>query len=157
MVAIKTIRLVHLLSYVLVTSQVLFYLFILSDSLKLVSLGNFFELRKIIDSMMAGRFKFMYYSCLSLSIFLVVITAREPFSAFFISSLAALLFLSVDLFITVKGSLPLNALSHCYPLGSDNTDWESVRSQWLSLMKYRGMAIIVGMVALLWGLVFGRN
>ena len=66
MIAIKSIRILHLLSYVLVTSQVLFYLFILCKALKAVSLENYFELRKVIDSLMIKRFKFMYYSCLAL-------------------------------------------------------------------------------------------
>ncbi len=65
MIAIKSIRLLHLLSYLLVTSQVLFYLFILCDALKAVSLENYFEQRKVIDSLMVRRFRFMYYSCLA--------------------------------------------------------------------------------------------
>ena len=54
MIVIKSIRLLHLISYVLVTSQVLFYLFILCEALKAVSLENYFEQRKVIDSLM-GR------------------------------------------------------------------------------------------------------
>jgi len=157
MMAIKIIRLLHLLTYMLVTSQVLFYLFILSDSLKVVSLGNFFELRKAVDSMMIGRFKFMYYSCLACSLLAVVIAARHPSSAFFISSVLALIFLAVDLVVTVKGSLPLNSLSHSYQPGSESVEWEGVRIRWLNYMKYRGIAIVIGMIALLSGLVFGKN
>src|SRR5687768_8248588 len=114
MIAIKAIRLMHLLSYLLVTSQVLFYLFILSDALKAISLDGFFEQRKAIDSLMLGRFKLMYYSCLAISVLTVLIAARNPSSSFFISSLIALIFLIVDLAITIKGSLPLNAIAHTY-------------------------------------------
>jgi hypothetical protein len=157
MMTIKTIRLLHLLSYLLVTSQVLFYLFILSDAFKVISLDNFFEQRKVIDSLMIGRFKFMYYSCLALSGLVVILSVRNPASPFFISSAFALVFLGIDLIITVKGSQPLNSLAHTYGLASDTVDWETVRIQWLDYMKYRGISIIIGMAGLLAGLVFGKN
>jgi uncharacterized membrane protein len=157
MIAIKSIRLLHLISYLLVTSQVLFYLFILSDALKAVSLENYFEQRKIIDSLMITRFKAMYYSCLALSIVAVIVSVRQPASLFFVSSAIALILLSIDLAITVKGSLPLNALSHSYGAATDNVNWQEVRIQWLSYMKYRGIAMTMGMISLFAGLVFGKN
>lgn len=157
MIVIKSIRLLHLLSYVLVTSQVLFYLFILCKALKAVSLENYFELRKVIDSLMIKRFKFMYYSCLVLSIVVVIVSARQPASLFFISSATALMMLSVDLAITVRGSLPLNALSHSYGSTRENASWQKVRTQWLDYMKYRGIVITLGMAGLLAGLVFEKN
>lgn len=157
MIAIKSIRILHLLSYVLVTSQVLFYLFILCKAMKAVSLESYFELRKVIDSLMIKRFKFMYYSCLVLSIGAVLVSAGEPGSLFFITSVTALIFLSIDLAITVKGSLPLNALSHSFGSAAENVDWENVRIKWLDYMKYRGIAIILGMSGLLAGLVFEKN
>ena len=157
MIAIKFIRILHLLSYVLVASQVLFYLFILCKALKAVSLENYFELRKVIDSLMVKRFKFMYYSCLVLSIATVIASATEPASLFFISSAIALIFLSIDLAITLRGSVPLNALSHSYGSTSKNVSWENVRIQWLDYMKYRGIAIVLGMAGLLAGLVFEKS
>ena len=157
MIAIKLIRLLHLISYLLVTSQVLFYWFILCDALKAVSLENYFEQRKVIDSSMAKRFRFMYYTCLALSITAVVVSAGEPACFFFISSASSLILLSVDLTITVKGSLPLKALSHSYGASTENVNWENVRTQWLDYMKYRGITITLGMVGLLFGLVFENN
>ena len=157
MIAIKSIRLLHTLSYLLVTSQVLFYLFILNDALKKVSLESYFEQRKVIDSLMLTRFKAMYYGCLILTILAVMVASRHPSSLFFISSLVALIFLSVDLLITVKDSLPLNALSHSYKIEREDVNWEDVRSRWLNYMKYRGISITLGMTALLAGLVFGKN
>ena len=157
MIAIKSIRLLHLFSYLLVTSQVLFYLFILCDALKIVSLENYFEQRKVIDTLMGGRFRLMYYSCLALSILAVILSIKQPTSSFFISSIVALVFLAIDLAITVKGSLPLNALANTFGTGSGNVNWENVRIQWLDYMKYRGVAATIGMVSLLAGLVFGKN
>ena len=157
MIVIKSIRLLHLISYVLLTSQVLFYLVILCEALKAVSLENYFEQRKVIDSLMGGRFKLMYYSCIALSIAAVIVSAGHPASLFFISSVSALILLSVDLAITVKGSLPLNALSHSYGASIEKVNWEDVRIQWLDYMKYRGIAITLGMVGLLFGLVFEKN
>jgi hypothetical protein len=157
MIAIKSIRLLHLLSYLLVTSQVLFYLFILCDALKEVSLENYFEQRKVIDTLMGGRFRWMYYTCLALSIAAVILSIRQPKSLFFISTVAALVFLAIDLAITVKGSLPLNALANTFSTGSENENWARVRIQWLDYMRYRGVAATLGMVSLLAGLVFEKN
>ena len=147
----------HLSSYLLVTSQVLFYLFILSDALKAISLDSFFEQRKAIDSLMLGRFKLMYYSCLAISVLTVLIAARNPSSSFFISSLIALTFLILDLAITIKGSLPLNAIAHTYVPGSDGLEWEALRTEWLNYMRYRGILITLGMTTLFTGLVFGKS
>jgi hypothetical protein len=157
MIATKFIRVLHLLSYMLVSSQVLFYLFILCKALKAVSLDNYFELRKVIDSLMIQRFKFMYYSCIALSIVSVIVSAREPASLFFISSASALIFLSIDLAITIRGSVPLNSLSHSYGSTPEKVNWGNVRIQWLDYMKYRGIAIALGMAGLLAGLVFEKN
>ncbi len=157
MVVINTVRLLHLLSYVLVTSQVLFYLFILGDSLKVVSLDTFFELRKVIDSLMIGRFKLMYYSCLALSIIVVVLATKNPHAAFFISSAVALVCLAIDLAITIKGSMPLNALMHTYSPGDKSINWDDLRTQWLDYMKYRGVFICAGMLSLLVGLLVSKN
>jgi uncharacterized membrane protein len=157
MVAIKTVRLLHLLSYLLVTSQVLFYLFILCDSLKVISLENFIELRKVIDSLMIGRFKVMYYSCLALCVIAVVLAAKQPSSGFFITSVMALIFLIADLWITVRGSMPLNELMHTYTPGHSTADWETVRTQWLDYMKYRGIIITMGMTTLIGGLILAKH
>src|SRR4030095_10630434 len=99
MIAIKSIRLLHLLSYLLVTSQVLFYLFILCKALKAVSLKNYFEQRKVIDSLMVKRFKFIYFFCLSLNKGGRYFFCRPAGFFFFISSASALILLSVDLAI----------------------------------------------------------
>lgn len=157
MIAIKTLRVVHLFSFLLVTSQVLFYLFILSDALKAISLDGFFEQRKAIDTLMIGRFKAMYYSCLVLSILTVLATLRNPGSPFFISSSLALVCLALDLYITTQYSLPLNAIAHTYAPGKEGVEWETLRIQWLTYMKYRGVIITIGMMGLLIGLVFERN
>ena len=156
MIAIKSLRLLHLLSYLLVTSQVLFYLFILCDALKMISLENYFEQRKVIDTLMGSRFRLMYYSCLALSVLAVVFSVKQPTSLFFITAMAALIFLMLDLAITVKGSLPLNALANTFD-GSEKVDWNNVRIQWLDYMKYRGIAATIGMISLLAGLVFEKN
>jgi uncharacterized membrane protein len=136
---------------------VLFYLFILSDALKVISLDSFFEQRKAIDSLMIRRFTLMYYSCLGLSILAVILSARDISSPFFISSMLGLLFLTVDLFITIKLSIPLNALAHQYGKNFQNINWEEIRTQWLDFMKYRGIAITVGMTVLLTALLLEKK
>ena len=86
----------------------------------------------------------------------VVFSVKQPTSLFFITAMAALIFLMLDLAITVKGSLPLNALANTFD-GSEKVDWNNVRIQWLDYMKYRGIAATLGMISLLAGLVFEKN
>ena len=122
----------------------------------MISLVNYFEQRKVIDTLMGNRFRLMYYSCLALSVLAVVFSVKQPTSLFFITAMAALIFLMLDLAITVKGSLPLNALANTFD-GSEKVDWNNVRIQWLDYMKYRGIAATLGMISLLAGLVFEKN
>jgi hypothetical protein len=154
MVAIKIIRLFHLASYVIVTSQLLFYLVILGDAMKVISLNNYFEQRRVIDTLMNKRFRIIYYTCLLLSLLTTVLAARDVTSFFFISTAISFLCVAGDVVIAQKKNVPLNALSNTYAAGNKNQEWETIRTQWLKFIQYRGFLIVIGMIALLIGLVF---
>lgn len=152
----KTIQLLHLLCYVLVTSQLLFYLVILGDALKPISIHSFLEQRKSVDALMLKRWKYVYYACLLLSLAMVILSFKNPSSPVFISSVIALICVVADVAISQKGNTPLNILVNSYEPGKGNTDWEAVRVQWLNLVRTRGIIITIGMVSLLAGVVLNQ-
>lgn len=153
---IKIIRLLQVVSYLAVTSQLLFYLIILIDGLKVIPIEHFLEQRKVIDQLMIGRFKFMYYACLALSLLMVILTAKDPESLLFITTAIALVCLLVDVVVATKGNGPINALVNTYAGEGPYAGWEVVRTQWLGYIQYRGVAITIGMLSLLAGLVIGE-
>lgn len=154
MIVINIIRLLHLLSYLVIASQLVFYLVILGDAMKLISLNNYFEQRRVIDMLMNRRFKIMYYACLVLSLITTILAGVAPASLFFISTALAFLCVVADVVIAQKKNIPLNTLSNTYKSANENQEWENVRTQWLKFIHYRGLIIMIGMTALLLGLVF---
>jgi hypothetical protein len=90
MTLIKSIRLLHAVSYVLISSQLLFYMLVLTQAMKIVTLENFMELRKAIDPIFAGLPRILYYIALLLSLVAVIC----PFKIRDQSSLSLHVFLS---------------------------------------------------------------
>jgi hypothetical protein len=154
MIVIHIVRLLHLMSYLIVTSQLLFYLVILADAMKMISLNNYFEQRRVIDTLMNRRFRIIYYACLLLSLLTTLLAGFAPRSPFFISTTVAFLCVVIDVIIAQKKNIPLNRLSNTYVTGSENQEWEHIRTEWLKFIQYRGAFIVVGMIALLIGIVF---
>jgi hypothetical protein len=134
MIVINTVRFLHLLSYLVVTSQLLFYLVILSDAMKVISLDNYFEQRRVIDTLMNRRFRGMYYACLLLSLTTTILASVDVTSLFFISTAISFLCLIADVVIAQKKNIPLNVLSNTYSAGNENQEWENVRMQWLKFI-----------------------
>lgn len=152
MTIIKTIRLIHLLGYLLVTSQLLFYLVIFCDALKQTSIQNFMEHRVGVEQVIDPRLKVIYYLCLALSIMAVIISAKRTDSAYFITAAIALVCLLIDMMIAIKGNIPLNNMIR-EGLLQQHENWESVRIQWLNFIRIRGIFITIGMTSLLSGLI----
>jgi hypothetical protein len=144
---------VHLVAYLIVTSQLLFYLVILGNAMKSISLNSYFELRKVVDTLMNQRFRIIYYTCLFLSLLTIIFASAMPESSFFITTTLAFICLVVDVFIAQRKNVPLNKLSNTYVTKSADHDWQDVRTQWLKYIRYRGIFIVTGMIVLLWGLV----
>jgi hypothetical protein len=155
--AINIIRLMQLMVYMVITSQLLFYFFILSDSLKLVSLENFIELRKVVDLSFGHRFKMIYYAGLLLSLTVVLLQIKQPGSILFITAVISLVCLLVDVAIAMKGNVPINSLFNNYQSGDTTQNWQALRLEWINLINIRGAFIVTGICAQLIGLVFTRQ
>lgn len=156
MMTIKMFRLLQIFSYVLVLSQLLFYFFLFSDAMKLISIENFLELRKVVDTQFALRLKSMYYSCLLLTALSLIISARVYTSTFFISSCIAMVCIIADTWIALKGNVPINQQFNHYEL-KNSVDWQALRIQWLTLINCRAIIVAIGFIALLGGLVIEKT
>ena len=152
MTTIKIIRLLQLFSYLVVVSQLLFYLVIFSDAMKLIPLDYFLVLRKVVDTNFSIRFKSMYYACFLLTFILVILTAKKPSSKVFITAVIAFVCLAADMAIAVRGSMPLNVQMNQYA-SSSNLNWSQVREKWLLFINYRAVIGTTGFITLLCGLL----
>jgi hypothetical protein len=150
----KILRLLQLAVYLIITSQALFYLIILSDAMKQVSLENFIEFRKIVDGLMGTRFRVIYYVGLILTLSVVILLLKKPDSVLFITSCIALVCLIIDVSIAMKGNIPINNLINTYTPGDTTQDWSALRTQWLNLINIRGGFVTVGMLSQIAGLLW---
>jgi uncharacterized membrane protein len=156
MITFKILRLLHLFCYLLVTCQVLFYLVVFSDALRMTPVENFLEHRKIVNLLIGERYRVIYYSCLATSIGMVIIAFRQPSNMITITAIIALVCLIADLVITIKGNMPLNDLIDTFIPGTDTARWDTLRTDWLNYFRYRGILSTIGMMSLLAGTVFEK-
>ena len=147
MTTTKILKLLQMIVYLIITSQLVFYMLILSESLKHVSLASFIDIRKAVDGLMEGGFKIIYYSGLILTLAVVILSAKKPDSLLFITSAIALVCLIIDVTIAMKGNVPINALINAYTPGDTSQNWSALRLEWLRLINIRGAFISVGMVS----------
>jgi len=157
MITIKTIRFLHLISYLMVTSQVLFYLIVFSDALKLTSLDNFLEQRKVVEQIIAARYKIIYLTCLVLSLVVVFISFKLNDRIFSVTAIIALLCLLADLSIALLGNIPINKQISLLAGQIDLSRWEALRADWLMFFRYRGILTTVGMLSLLIGWIVEKK
>lgn len=150
----KIIRILQLSVYLIITSQLLFYLVILSDALKQVSLDNFMELRKIVDGLMTTRFRVIYYAALILTLTVVILSIKNPTSVIFVTSCVALVCLIIDVTLAMRGNVPINSIVNAYSPGDMTHNWAGLRLQWLKLINIRGSFVVLGIVSQLAGLIW---
>ena len=157
MTILDLFRILHMICYLVVVSQLLFYFTVMGDALKKGSIENFLELRKIIDTVMVNRIKIPYYSSLFLSFVLVLLTFQHPQSYVFITGTIAFICLLIDAFIAIKFNVPLNKLTNQWPEKSTDVNWMEVRILWLKYINYRAIFTTFGMISLFAGAVLSGN
>lgn len=153
MILLKSIRFIHAFSYLTVTCQLMFYMVVFSDAMKLLSIENFLELRKIIDPLILGRNRVLYLTCLVANIGVILLAIKKPNSAFFITSLIALVCVVIDITLALKGNARLNTMVNTGVLSGIDS-WETLRMKWLNLIHYRGLFTTAGMICILIGFLW---
>ena len=151
---VKLITFVQITTYTIVGSQLIFYLMVMADALKMVSLKNFIAQRKAVDSIFHKRYHPVYYSAL---LFSGIAAAATLYKADPISTTLqciAFLCLVADITIALKKNAPINKFVNTYSHDDKEHDWETTRRQWLKYIEIRGIFISIGMLSLIVDLVW---
>lgn len=146
------IRFFHLLSYLVITGQLLYYVFVMATALQQVSISNFIEQRKIVDPLVRQRHIPVYYVCLLLSILVVVQSIPVWDSLLFISVVIAFLCLVLDILLAKKENEPINSFINKHDMDDPGIDWEELRTKWLRFIRIRGAISLGGFVSVLAGI-----
>ncbi len=149
----EILRILHLICYLVVVSQLLFYFTVMGAALRKASLEGFLELRKIIDTDLVKRIKIPYYICLLLSLLVVLATLPEYPRIIFLTALVALACLVIDTIIAIKFNVPLNKLTNQWPENPGNANWQDVRTRWLNMINYRAIFTTIGIISLIVGAI----
>lgn len=149
----EILRVLHMVCYLIVVSQLLFYFTVMGNALRIGSLESFLENRKIIDTRLVKRIKIPYYTCLLLNILVVPLSVPEYPRIIFLSALLALVCLVLDAIIALKYNIPLNNLTNQWPDNPSNANWHEVRTKWLNLINYRAVFTTIGMISLIVGAI----
>ncbi len=149
--------LITLLAYSMVVSQSFMYILAFKNVQFSLPAGPYTQMRKLIDSNMRASFTYVIYAALLANLVLVLLTIQHPGSLLFITATVALVALVIDVWLTLKGSLPINDVINAWPVDGVPSDWAVYREKWFSVFQYRQVANIIGFLSLLAGTVFGAR
>jgi hypothetical protein len=150
----KIILLITLLAYSIIVSQSFMYILALKDVQLKLEFNTYTEIRKLIDLSMRANFKYAIYAALLGNLLLVIINIKNPNSLIFITSTISLVALIIDIFLTLKGNLPINDIINTWSSDNYPKNWSEIRMQWFNIFQYRQIANITGWISLLIGVVF---
>jgi hypothetical protein len=153
----KIILLITMLAYSIIVSQSFMYILALKYVQLNLEFDTYTEIRKLIDLSMRANFKYVIYVALLSNLLLVIINIKNPNSLIFITSTISLVALIADIFLTLKGNLPINDIINTWSSDNYPKNWSEVRTQWFNIFQYRQIANITGWISLLIGAVFGSK
>jgi uncharacterized membrane protein len=151
---LKTLIFINLLGYAVIAGQAFFYMLAMANAQKNLKAPAYVELRNLLDRNLARRFRFVYYTVLATSILLCVFTAGKTASLLFMTSAIACLALWIDVFVMMKGNMPLNRLIQSWTPDNYPDNWKEYRAEWLRYYQLRQVAAVTGLLSLLVGAVF---
>src|SRR5688572_21183124 len=99
---IKILHLIQITAYIIVASQLVFYLMVMIDALKKVSIDNFLEQRQAIDSIFLKRYQPIYYTALLFTLIMVTANVYHELTSGICLQVIALLCLIADITIARK-------------------------------------------------------
>ena len=151
----KILVLINLTGFAFVVSQSLFYLLALTNAQKNLEAPSYIELRKLLDKNLRITLKIVYYITLTTTLLLTVITFSTSLSLLFITSAIAMLALIIDVYLALKGDIPINTLINQWNTDNYPRHWHLIRRKWFYFFHMRQAAGIIGFGSLLVGAVFG--
>ncbi len=154
MTVIRIIRLLQMFTYLVLVSQLMYYVFVMGTALRNVGVNNFLELRKVVDPLVQQRHVPFYYAALLLLVLLMVVSVKQWNSFGFLTLIIALLCLVADIVLGLRESNQLNAVVNQYAFTEHPVDWEKLRTEWINKITTRGWISLAGFMALLAGLIW---
>ncbi|MGZ5286837.1 MAG: hypothetical protein ACXWB9_06620 [Flavisolibacter sp.] len=154
MTVIKIIRFLQMFTYLVVVSQLMYYVFVMGTALQKVGINNFLELRKVVDPLVQQRHVPFYYAAILLLVLLILLTLKQWNSFRFITTVVALLCLVADIMMGLRESNQLNQVVNQYAFTPHPVDWEQLRIDWINKITIRGWISMTGFMALVAGLIW---
>jgi hypothetical protein len=151
---LKGLIFINLLGYAFITAQAFFYLLAMTSAQRNLRAPAYVELRNLLDKQLNTYLRIVYYTVLVSSALLCVFTACKTASLLFMTSVIACIALWVDVFVMMKGNLPLNKLIQSWTPENYPDNWQEYRAEWLKHYQLRQVAAITGFLSLLTGAVF---
>lgn len=148
------IILLNLLAYSFIVSQSFSYIISLTDVQRKFSVLSYIEFRHLTDKNYRAKFKFVFYAELILGPVAIFLTAKDPTSILFITSVIAYIAFWIDTVFMLKGNMPVNNLVNTWTSENYPADWETYRDKWLTVFRKRQIANIAGFISLLVGVIF---
>lgn len=155
MFLLKILMLINLLAFSFIVAQVFMYMIALTNVQKNMDAPSYIRLRKLLDKNFRAKFGFVIYTSLLSSLLLCCVTATDPFSFLFITSLVAFFALITDILLALRGNMPINNRINTWKPDLYPADWEVYRDKWFFFFRWRQIAGSVGFVSLLLGALFG--
>jgi hypothetical protein len=150
----KIIAFFNVLLYSLIAGQGFYMLLGGSQALKQLSVGAFIEQRQSVDKAITRNLSLSYLLTLAYSasyIFLLVWN-KTPQLQLTTAILAFLLFLA-DLFLAIRGNVPINKEIDSWQENAHPMDWTTYRDLWIKYMAWRNWLAILALVVFLFGLI----
>ncbi len=151
----KILMLLNLVGFAFVASQPLFYLLALAKAQKSLQAAAYIELRQLLDKNLQVSLRLVYYLTIITAVLLTVETFSTSFSLLFITSVIALAALGIDVYLALKGDMPINHIINQWNANNYPRHWQLLRRKWFYFFHIRQIAGITGFTSLLVGAVFG--
>lgn len=152
----KLIMLVNLLAFSFIVSQSFLYIIALVNVQRSMDAPSYIQLRKLLDRNFRAKFSIAIYTSLVTSFALCIVTASDPGSVLFISSIIAFISLVIDVILTMKGNMPINNRINTWTTTMYPDNWQLYREKWLRIFRFRQLVSIIGFISLLLGALFGN-
>src|SRR5215203_1189619 len=138
---------INLLGFAFIAGQAFFYLLAMGNAQRNLRAPAYVELRNLLDRNLTARFKIVYYTVLVSSPLVCVLTARNTASLLFMTSAIACIALFIDVFVMMKGNMPLDRLIRSWTPENYPDNWQEYRTEWLRYYQLRQVAAIAGFVS----------
>lgn len=145
------LRIAHLILVIIIASQGIFYLLGASEAFRKLSTVAFAEQRRLLDGVIASRFRFIYLLTLATGLLIIFLTRHTPQEKTFICTLAATLLLIADIIVALKGNIPVNNMFSNFSPSSPSApaDWHFLQVRWISCMVIRGIYSTISLLIIL--------